>query len=283
MIRAREIEAADLDAVADLLRRGFPGRTRAYWRAGLQRQAEREVPEGFPRFGYLLDHEGSPVGVLLAIYSARDRGAVRCNLSSFYVEPAFRNYAALLGKLAHRGPDVVYLNLSPAPWTVRALEIQGFRRYCEGIFFSLPALTPKERGMRVERVGADGGVVDGLDEAETSLLRRHAGYGCLSLVCRSARGRVFPFVLQPLRIERIPLPAMQLIYCASIADFEACAGALGRHLLARGRVSVALDANGPVEGLVGLYREPLGRKYFKGPERPRLADLCDTELVIYGP
>jgi hypothetical protein len=37
------------------------------------------------------------------------------------------------------------------------------------------------------------------------------------------------------------------------------------------------------EGLAGFYREPLGRKYFKGPQRPRLADLSDTELVVYGP
>jgi hypothetical protein len=38
-----------------------------------------------------------------------------------------------------------------------------------------------------------------------------------------------------------------------------------------------------VKDLAGFYRESLGRKYFKGPQRPRLADLSDTELVIYGP
>jgi len=31
------------------------------------------------------------------------------------------------------------------------------------------------------------------------------------------------------------------------------------------------------------YSEARGRKYFKGPQCPRLADLSDTELVIYGP
>jgi hypothetical protein len=38
-----------------------------------------------------------------------------------------------------------------------------------------------------------------------------------------------------------------------------------------------------MKDLVGLYSEPIGRKYFKGPQCPRLADLSDTELVIYGP
>jgi hypothetical protein len=76
---------------------------------------------------------------------------------------------------------------------------------------------------------------------------------------------------------------MQLIYCRDVADFKACAGAIGRLLLPRGKISVLLDANGRVPGLIGLYTEKRGRKYFRGPHRPRLADLTDTELVVYGP
>jgi hypothetical protein len=101
MIRCREIGRADLAAVADLLTRGFKYRSRDYWMDGLRRTSVREVPEGFPRFGYMLDHEGTPVGVLLLIYAARDAGGgtcIRCNVSSWYVEPAFRNYAPMLTK-----------------------------------------------------------------------------------------------------------------------------------------------------------------------------------------
>ena len=105
MIRCREIGIADLDAVADLLTRGFARRSRDYWMDGLRRMSVREVPEGFPRFGYMLDHEGTPVGALLLIYTARDDGggtSIRCNLSSWYVEPAFRSYAPMLTKVAQR-------------------------------------------------------------------------------------------------------------------------------------------------------------------------------------
>jgi hypothetical protein len=151
------------------------------------------------------------------------------------------------------------------------------------LFFSFPALSRPAKGMRVEVIQPDAQAVDGLSEAEVALLARHAAYGCLSLVCRAADGPGFPFVLQPMRIHRIALPAMQMIYCPDVADYVACAGAIGRFLLRRGRISVALDANGRMEDLVGVYREPLGRKYFKGPKRPRLADLTDTELVLYGP
>ncbi len=286
MIRCREIGIADLDALADLLTRGFAGRSRDYWMDGLRRQSGHQAPEGFPRFGYMLDHEGLPVGVLLLIYTARDDGdetSIRCNLSSWYVDPAFRSYAPMLSSIAQRHKHVTYINISPAHSTWQTIEVQGFRTYCSGLFFSFPALSRPAAGMRVEVVRKDAQTVAGLSSADLALLARHAAYGCLSLVCRTSDGRGFPFVLQPMCIRRIALPAMQLIYCPDVADYVACAGAIGRFLVRHGRVSIALDANGPMKELVGVYRAPLGRKYFKGPQCPRLADLSDTELAIYGP
>jgi hypothetical protein len=104
------------------------------------------------------------------------------------------------------------------------------------------------------------------------------------VVCRTANG-AFPFVFVPMRIRRgwISPPGMQLVYCRDIAEYVACAGALGRVLLRQGRIAVMFDANDDVPGLTGFYTEKRGRKYFKGPHRPRLTDLSDTELVIYGP
>jgi hypothetical protein len=129
-IRCREITASDIDAVADLLTRGFVSRAREYWMQGLRRQAARDVPKNYPRFGYVLDHEGVPVGVLLLLYSARGDGeaaAVYCNLSSWYVEPRFRNYAPMLTSIAQRLKEVTYFNISPAHWTWPIIEAQGFR------------------------------------------------------------------------------------------------------------------------------------------------------------
>ncbi|WP_312011021.1 acyl-CoA acyltransferase [Bradyrhizobium sp. AUGA SZCCT0042] len=277
---------ADLDAVARLLAHGFTRHPRDWWMAGLQRQSVRDVPEGYPRFGYMLDHDGTPVGILLLIYSARDDGgaiSIRCNLSSWYVEPAYRNYAPMLTKVAQRHDHVTYVNISPADWTWPTIETQGFRPYCRGLFFSFPALSRPANGMRVEIVPRDAKAVESLAEADVAILTRHAAYGCLGLVCHAADGRGYPFVLQSMRLkERIVPPAMQLIYCHEVADYVACAGAIGRFLLRRGKVAIALDANGRMNDLVGFYRERR-RKYFKGPQCPRLADLSDTELVIHGP
>ena len=286
--RCREIAETDLDAIADLLTRGFVGRSRDYWMQGLRRQAARTVPQGYPRFGYMLDNDGRPVGVLLLLYTFRDEGgepSIYCNLSSWYVEPGFRNYATLLTKIAQRHKEVTYLNISPATWTWPIIEAQGFSPYCSGLFFSIPLLSRVESGTTVEAVAPDATAIEGLPDAEVELLTRHARYGCLSLVCRTPGKGPFPFILSPMRIRRglIAPPAMQLIYCRDIAEFVACAGAIGRALIRRGKLSVILDANGPVAGLTGVFSQARGRKYFKGPHRPRLADLTDTELVLYGP
>jgi hypothetical protein len=286
-IRCREITAADIDAVADLLTRGFDGRSRDYWALGLSRQATRDVPDGYPRFGYMLDHEGAPVGVLLLLYTSRSidgETTIHCNLSSWYVDPAYRYYAPMLTKIAQRNNEVTYTNISAATWTWPIIEMQGFNSYCKGLFFSLPMLSRAVRGMTVETVSSDTRAVDGLPESEVALLARHADYGCLSLVCRTAEGDALPFILTPMRIRRggIAPPAMQLIYCRDVADYIRCARAIGRRLLRHGKISVLLDANGAIQGLVGFYSE-VRRKYFKGPHRPRLADLTDSELVLYGP
>jgi hypothetical protein len=287
-IRCREISATDIDAVAELLTRGFAGRSRDYWMQGLRRQAAREVPNGYPRFGFMLHHDGVPVGVLLLLYSSRITAAeptIQCNLSSWYVEPAFRNYAPLLTKIAQKNKEVTYLNISPATWTWPIIEAQGFTPYCSGLFVSLPALSRVTLGMTVETVAPEVTAIEGLSDTEVELLTRHARYGCLSLVCRTATGGVLPFVLLPVRIRRgwMAPPAMQLIYCRDIAEYVQCAGAIGRALIRRGKIAVILDSNGPVPGLAGVYSSARGRKYFKGPHRPRLADLTDTEFVLYGP
>jgi hypothetical protein len=284
--RFREISDDDIDAVADLLTRGFVYRPREYWIRGLQRQRLRALPADVPRYGYMLENEDKPVGCLLLIYAAKDVGsesAIFCNVSSWYVDPEFRNYASLLASVAQKRKDVTYFNVTPAAFTWPVIEAQGFERYCAGLFFSVAGFSLAGLDKKIERVTPDTRSIEGLPDAELELLVRHAGYGCLSLVCRTAEGPL-PFVFLHLRKRRgfIPVPAMQLGYCRSIDDYVKCAAALGRFLTRRGKPMVIVDANGPVAGLRGTYSQAYGRKYFKGPHRPQLGDLADTELVIYG-
>jgi hypothetical protein len=284
--RVREIQESDLDSVGDLLTRGFVHRKREYWMRGLHRLGTRPIPSEVPRYGYVLESDGVPVGCLLLIYATKvvdGKPAIFCNVSSWYVDPAFRNYAALFASMTQKRKDVTYFNVTPATPTWPILEAQGFVAYCHGLHFSMPALTASGRGMTIEAIAPDTPSAAGLAEDELVLLQRHAEYGCLSLVCRSTESAL-PFIFFPLRKRRgfIPLPAMQLGFCRSIDDYVRCAGAIGRYLLRHGKPVIIADANGPMSALPGFYTEARGRKYFRGPYRPRLGDLADTELAIFG-
>jgi hypothetical protein len=284
--RFREIQESDLDAIGDLLTRGFQHRSREYWMRGLYRQRARPLPEGAPRYGYMLDNNGVPVGCLLMIYSIKiidGEPATFCNVSSWYVDPEFRNYAALFASMTQKRKDVTYFNITPAMATWPILEAQGFVAYCRGLHFSLPALSRGRRGISVEAVTSRTLSVAGLPDTDLEMLKRHADYGCLSLVCRSHEA-VHPFIFFSLRKRRgiIPLPAVQLGYCRSIADYIDCAGAIGRYLLWRGKPIIIADATGALADLPGIYSEARGRKYYRGPHRPNLGDLADTELAIFG-
>jgi hypothetical protein len=283
-IRCRQIAEADVPAVTALLARGFPARDHQFWQAALDQLRRHEPPPGLPKYGYLLESDGIPVGAIILICSTMRSGdtlAPRCNLSSWYVEPAFRAYASLLISRALAHKDVTYLNVSPAPHTWPIIEAQGFSRYCEGVFVCLPTLNGLFGGSGgVEVFDARSRPAMGSDPFDQEILSQHAAHGCVSLWCTSAEG-AYPFVFRP-RLARKVIPCAQLIYCRDMADFVRFAGPIGRFLARRGRPIVIVDANAAVPGLFGVYRPGSMPKYFKGPQRPRLGDLAYTEYAVMG-
>jgi len=275
-VRCRQIGPADLEAVAELLARGFPAKPRKYWTTALARLGARRAPEGAPRFGYLLEADADIVGALLLIFSERD-GKLRCNLSSWYVAPEHRAHAAILAAMASRLKHVTYVNTSPAPHTWPILEAQGYMRYSAGQFLALAVLGGgRGRARRLSHAPSDRLL------PEYELLRAHAEAGCEVLVCDTQAGAV-PFVFLRRRIGKGVLPAAQLIYARSTGSFAACAAPLGRFLARRGAPLVICDAEARIAGVPGLLFRKRGARFFKGPERPRQNDLAFTEMVVFGP
>lgn len=283
VIRSRSIASSDRDTVAQLLNKGF-GRRRGleFWRQVLDRLESHPTPEGLPKYGYLLESGGRPVGAILLIFSTPHTGqnpdAIRCNISSWYVEPEFRGYASFLAAQALRHRTATYLNVSPAPNTQPIVEAQGYSRYSDGLFVALPAAQRRVAGARLVAAGEDPEAP--CEAFERDLLIRHAAYGCLSFWCVTAE-RAYPFVFRP-RLAKAVLPCAQLIYCHDVADVARFAGLIGRYLFAHRCPIIVIDANGAVPGLVGRYFDGLQPKYFKGPERPRLGDLAYTEAAMFG-
>ena len=281
-IFCREITAADIDGVVDFLASGFSSRGRAHWVRALARLAEHRPPAGFPKYGFLLCSDEKPVGVILVIYAATPVGGVtkiRCNLSSWYVDPAYRAYAAMLAARALQHKDVTYFNVTPAPDTLPMLEAQGYRRYCTGRFIAVPALAPRVLGAKVVAAPPDLRAGEDLPQVEVDILLDHARFGCISVVCSMADSR-YPFVFVARRKSGW-LPYARLVYCRDLTEFVGFAGSLGRFLARRGLPLVALDANGPVPGLIGSYGDDMP-KYFKGPDQPPLGNIAYSERVIFG-
>ena len=185
----------------------------------------------------------------------------------------------MLVSRALRYKDVTYFNISPLPHTLPILDAQGFTQYCNGRFVAVPALKWGARKARV--IDASSGIhIDNLHQTDIELLARHMSYGCIGVTVTSG-DRPYVFVFEPRRRWYGMMPAAYLVYCPSIDAFADFAGPLGRFLAKRGYLIVVLDANGPVPGLIGRYTKSTP-KYFRGPDRPRLGDLADTEQVILG-
>jgi hypothetical protein len=279
-LRCRQIADLDLINVAELLEKGFPKRSRDYWFHVLKRLAAHSTPTGMPRYGYLIERAGTPVGAVLLISSRiqeNDTVTIRCNVSSWCVEPTFRSYASLLISQATREQNVTYFNISPAKHTRPIVEAQGFSRYSSGQFVA-PVYPSIRRRMPLKIVGAHIYPNAHFEPYERDLLLAHREYGCISVWCMTHE-RAYPFVFLP-RIVKSIVPCVQLIYCRHIEDFIRFARPIGSYLAFRGRPFVLIDSNGPICELAGTYYDAVAPKYFKGPIAPRLGDLAYTEAAM---
>ena len=282
-LRCRQIEGSDIEAVASLLAGGFRTHDRRFWLEAFAQLRRHATPPGLPKYGYLLESDGRAVGAVLLICSlvrAGEMDAPRCNLSSWYVEPAFRAYAPMLVSQALRHKDVTYVNVSPARHTWPIIEAQGFSRYCDGIFVAVPMLSGLFGGAKVKVLDGTRKPAVGFDPRDLEMLLQHAALGCVSLWCATAE-RAYPFVVRR-RFVRGIVPCAQLIYCSDVADFVRFAGPIGRLLARHGLPFVIIDANAAIPGLIGWYSRGNMPKYFKGPQRPRLGDLAYTEHAVMG-
>lgn len=279
-VRCRRMAEADLGQAAALLATGFPDRDAAGWTLVLDLLRERAAPNGVASLGVVLEAESALVGVLLTITRPAERGPARCNMSSWYVEPAFRGYASLLVTAATRDRSVTYVNVSAQRHTRATIEAQGFRRYADGVFVGLPLLaTHPLRRVRVVAGEPPAGVA--VDPAERAVMRDHAGLDCLAVWC-VADGEARPFLFLRRALVGGRVAAAHLVYCRDVADLARFGRPLGRFLARHGLFAAMVDANGPLPGLPGRFLDDRMPKYAKGAETPRLGDLAYTEAPLFG-
>jgi hypothetical protein len=281
MFGCRLIGREDLDAIASLLFRGFANRPRKHWVRSLQILSKREPPNGYPQFGYMLEHNNRAVGALLMICSrSKYADAVRCNGSSWYVAPEFRSYAAfLLAKtLRHQG---THTNITPRAHTLLTIEALGFKRFCTGAFAAVPLACRVKEEIRVSRVREKTIPRSPVPPEDLQFLWDHEGFGCISLWCETESGK-FPLVFRRRFVRSLPfVPCAQLIYAPAPDIIARLARPVGEYLAKLGMPYMVVYANSPVSGLRGQFFD--GKlMYYRGPEKPAPHDLAYTEAAMFG-
>jgi len=282
-IRIREIFDSDIGAIAHFLAQGFARSTNENWLEIFARLAKHQAPAGMPKYGYLMESEGAPVGVIIMISSSvrtDQTSTIRCNLSSWYVAPAHRSYAHLLLARILKNKDVTFVNVSPAPRTLPIIQVQGFSRYSDGQFFTVASPFGFSGNAPVKVVAAGKSPDSPFESHEHDLLLAHARYGCISLWCTTP-DRAYPFVFRSRAVKGF-LPCAQLIYCRNIEEFVRFAKPIGRFLARHGKPFIMIDSRGRIPGLAGVYVDSMLPKYYKGPVQPRLGDLAYTETALFG-
>jgi hypothetical protein len=274
----REITDDDLEAVRELLVEGFPLRSSNYWTKGLAKLRSLPYVEGFPKYGYLVETDHAPQGVLLTITSDRVHG-VRTNLSSWYVREGYRHFALLLFRHALDLKNTTFINPSPAEHIVPILETFGFEPYTAGMVMLDLRTAMRGRSSRgaVQRLRI--GELADLSEREGQIAEDHLRLGC-DVLRLETDVRAGLFIHRRKWIKRW-LPCSQAI----LADPELVielARPVMRALASRGSLLALCDVGQAANPAIGRVF-PHRIRYFRGPDRPPAGDLLYSELAVFGP
>ena len=277
----REIRDDDLEAVRDLLVEGFPLRSADYWAKGLANLGALPQIEGFPRYGYLVEADGAPQGVLLTINSDRGgHGPRTTHFSSWYVREPYRQFALLLLRSGMDLKDTIFVNPSPSDFILPILKRFGYEPYTAGMVMLDPRTAARRgpRGGTVRRLGSRD--LAGLSDAEGLVAEDHLRMGCevLRLETDARAG----LLIHRRKWIRRAVPCSQVILADPGLVLE-LAGPVMRAVARRGSLVALCDVGGD-------RREPaIGRvfthqiRYFKGPQAPAVGDLAYSELAVFGP
>ncbi|HCQ65666.1 MAG TPA: hypothetical protein DIU07_11165 [Rhodobacteraceae bacterium] len=275
-MKFREITAADLPTLPALLSEGFPSTSPGFWTKALDVLSRRPPVDGMPRYGIVMDDGGDLCGVMLMV--AQRRGAATfCNLSSWYVRPAHRGYAPFMFGHALKAEDVTFLDCSPTPDVVPIVEKHGFEPYSGGSLM-LDARAAVRRGPKVARLTAQ--ALEECRHPEAARIAENIRYGCRGMLAHDADGAPVPILYRVARVKR-HIPVARFVYGAP-ETILAHAGAIARHLIARGVPLALVDWPVGAEAPTGRMLPDYGVRYKRGADTLPLGDLLDTEYALFG-
>lgn len=240
MLQIRAISPDGLDLASELLAKGFPSRSLAFWKSGLRRLAGYNRSVGSPSIGKFLIADEKPVGVLLTIASRDlETGRAIINLSSWYIEERHRWFGPRMLLAAMSDKAATYTDLTPSKNAIELNDRLGFRSiHYKLLLFFLPwlALAGKRQGQLVPLDKVPPGA---LSDSWMDALTSHQQLGCIVTTVKT-EGRYHPVVLDMIRKKNIPIA--RVIFAESSAIVSNNLAPISRLLLTRGIPLLCLQA-----------------------------------------
>lgn len=282
-----QIDQSNINVAIDLLLRGMPSTSRAFWENGLARMqsshAHSIAGEGIGQLVYV---KGKPVGIGLTAVSYQpitSTGATKrtVNFASWFFEPAHRfRLPFMLNKLL-RDKESVFTDLTPTQTVWPILESLGFEPLNQGVHaVCIPAASichAKSHAV-INWNAAD---TSGFSDALIQTFEEHETYGCLPYVIETPDNAV-PLLVKPCRIKGIP--SAQIIYCSDNQILNDAIGGLTRKLVQRGLLALLLDnptgagsRPSPVSIAIGTRR----RRFIKNGEQTNRTNYTYSELAFF--
>lgn len=276
------IDNSNLAAALDLLVRGFPRRSRAFWERAVTQIIRYNASSEQNSIGQLLVVKGSTAGVMLTlrsqIFGTDGRPRNVTNLSSWYVEPEHRLLAPLMLREMVCDRAAVFTDLTPSKEVVRMLPAFGFKPLNAGISaIPLPLAALHTQGS--SRVLSFDEMAPGaLTEREVKLVERHVAFGATAAVL-SVDGRHLPLLFVSRKVRQLPIA--ELIYCTDTVLLMKELGAIARFLLKQGKLGLFVDI--PLDFKVpGAHFVGRGLKFAKGEWPVKGTDYAGSELLLLG-
>jgi len=208
----------DAEAVCALLQRGFPHiNDPAIWNRLFDYPWER-LP---PTYGFVLTADQIVVGYLGLIYASRTingKRGIMCNMSSWYVEPAYRGWGgAMLSEVLAHDPSLTYTALTAAALPKAMIKVMEFTDSIDTSIVLPPLLHVSTLGKRPQITYDPEQMRQHLNEDERLILDDHAKTDCLHVLIRDGDRYAYLVVKRrPYRLRSwIQVNASKVLYCSN--------------------------------------------------------------------
>lgn len=282
IVSLRPVERGDVPAIVRLLHREFAPYLSESRIEVLFRHHWRTSP---PDWGWWLEAGGAPVGFLGTLNSERASAGVSVrvsNLSSWYVQPAYRTSGLRLLMAAVGRRDHILTALSPSAAAEGIYRKLGFSVISTGFYVLTPLHALGGLLPRVRVVTSPRAIEPLLDEEERRLLQDHLPYHCSHYLLQAGGRTCYMIAKRRLRHARPQFGVSELLYVGAVDLLLSHLDPVVRAVLAHDRVvAVALDEKVLAGRRIGGIRR--ARRQFArlppGTLAPR--DTLYSEMVLF--